>query len=291
MHFSLLQNILGYSDDLLTLVLCVIFSRPKLRRIHGWLFAYLAVKSVSTIGLEFLLHGPLLASPMAYTKAYFVLWYLSLSVCSILMLMVCLNTYRLALSHLPGLARIGSAVFGWAFVASLLVTVSSFTSVSHASDLFMQVVSQASRSLATIELCLLAFLTVCMQAINLPVRSKPYGIALGLGILSMSNWFQSYLIAHQIPMDGTLQLLTPALGLGALGVWLTYTILPEPARKPITLPINSTIYRWNQIASALGHKGTQVAMQPEPTFFLADVEKVVERAFARTAAGAKESEI
>jgi hypothetical protein len=289
MHFSLLQNIFGYSDDLLTIVLCVIFWRPSLRKIHGWLFAYLAVKSISTLALEFLLHGPLLASPMAYTKAYFVLWYASLGVCSVLMLMVCLNTYRLALSHLPGLARIGSAVFGWAFVASLLVTVSTFTNVSYASDMFMQFVGQASRSLATIELCLLAFLTVCMQAIDLPVRSKPYGIALGLGIFSLSNWFQSYLISHQVPMTGTLQVLPQAMSLCALAIWLTYTLLPEPARKPLTLPVSSTVYRWNQIASALGHKGTQVAVQPQPSFFLADVEKVVERAFARTAA--KETEV
>ena len=135
-------------------------------------------------------------------------------------------------------------MFGWTFVASLLVTASSFTSLSHSSDLFLQVVAQASRSLATIELCLLAFLTICMQAIHLPVRSKPYGIALGLGIFSLSNWFQSYLISHQVPMDGALQLLPQAMSIGAFGVWLTYTLLPEPVRKPITLPVSSTIYRW-----------------------------------------------
>ena len=62
----------------------------------------------------------------------------------------------------------------------------------------------------------------------------------------------------------------------------TYSILPEPARKPILIPASSTIYRWNEIASALGHTGTQVALQqPANEYFLSDVERLVERALAR----------
>jgi hypothetical protein len=74
-----------------------------------------------------------------------------------------------------------------------------------------------------------------------------------------------------------------------LGIWVVYAALPEPARKPVTVRADSTIYKWDQIASALGHKGTQVVLQPAPSFFLVDVEKVVERAFVRTLKG-KESE-
>jgi hypothetical protein len=50
----------------------------------------------------------------------------------------------------------------------------------------------------------------------------------------------------------------------------------------VTVRADSAIYKWDQIASALGHKGTQVALQPTHSFFLVDVEKVVERAFVRT---------
>jgi hypothetical protein len=46
--------------------------------------------------------------------------------------------------------------------------------------------------------------------------------------------------------------------------------------------VNSTIYRWNEIASALGHPGTQVAVpQPANSFFLTDVENVVEKVLSR----------
>jgi hypothetical protein len=58
----------------------------------------------------------------------------------------------------------------------------------------------------------------------------------------------------------------------------------------VVLPINSTIYRWNEIASALGHSGTQVAVQqPANSFFLTDVERVVEKVLNRNLKG-KESE-
>ena len=58
---------------------------------------------------------------------------------------------------------------------------------------------------------------------------------------------------------------------------MLYCALPEPVRKPVVMPANSTIYRWNEIAAALGH-GTQVAVQqPANSFFLTDVEKVVDK--------------
>ena len=51
---------------------------------------------------------------------------------------------------------------------------------------------------------------------------------------------------------------------------------------PIVVAANSTIYRWNEIASALGHKGANVAVpQPANSFFLTDVEKVVEKVLTR----------
>jgi len=54
------------------------------------------------------------------------------------------------------------------------------------------------------------------------------------------------------------------------------------------MPVNSTIYRWNEIASALGHTGTQVAVQqPAGSFFLTDVEKVVEKVLSRTLKGSE----
>jgi hypothetical protein len=76
----------------------------------------------------------------------------------------------------------------------------------------------------------------------------------------------------------------------SLAVWAAYCALPERASAPVVMPASSTIYRWNEIASALGHTGTQVAIQqPANSFFLTDVEKVVDKVLTRSLKG-RESE-
>jgi len=285
MVYSFAQTALDYLDISLTFALCVVFFRPKLRKTYPSMFAYLCVRSFSSMALVFLLHGPLLASPMLYTKLYFAIWYANCLVSAVLLFMVCLNTYRQAMLHLPGLARMGTTVFGWGFATSLLVTATSFTSPKNGPEFFVQLATQLMRSTGTVQLCLLAFLTLCMKAIGLPLRSRPFGIAFGLGILALNDCLLAYAASvNHAQMDAPIQTISVLVTVSALGIWLAYALVPEPVRKPITLPVNSTIYRWNQIASALGHKGTQVALQPEPSFFLADVEKVVERAFVRALA-------
>ena len=76
----------------------------------------------------------------------------------------------------------------------------------------------------------------------------------------------------------------------SLGIWIAYCALPEAVRKPVMMPASSTIFRWNEIASALGHTGTQIAVQqPANSFFLTDVEKVVEKVLTKNLKG-RESE-
>jgi hypothetical protein len=77
------------------------------------------------------------------------------------------------------------------------------------------------------------------------------------------------------------QFLYESLILGVLGIWVAYAALPEPVRKPVVLPVDSLLFRWNEIASALGHTGTQVAVQqPASGFFLTDAERTVEEMLA-----------
>jgi hypothetical protein len=79
-----------------------------------------------------------------------------------------------------------------------------------------------------------------------------------------------------------LQFVSESVILLALGIWVAYCAIPEPARLPVMVPASSLIFRWNEIASALGHTGTQVAMrQPDGGILLTDVENVVETALAQ----------
>ena len=289
MNSSLAHTVAVNLDVLLSLAVAAVFSRPVLRKQYPWMFRYFCVRAVTAVIVEFLFYGPLLASPLTYTKIYYVVYWTSTLLTSGLLLLSCLDVYRQAMSPLPGLARMGNTVFTWAAIASCLMTATTFTSFLPGSALIAKVGLQLLRCAGATELCLLVLLLMCMRAINLSFRSRPLGFAIGLGMMAALDCAESIVTMLGVKATPAVQVVFEACSIATLGVWIAYAALPEPARKTVTVAVNSTIYKWDQIASALGHKGTQVAVQPSPSFFLVDVEKVVERAFTRTLKG-KESE-
>jgi hypothetical protein len=200
-----------------------------------------------------------------------------------------MEVFRSALSSLPGLMRFGIVIFRWAAVVSLIVTFSSIPYTRRGLLSIPDIAQGLMRSVSLIELCLLAFLCLCMNALRLSVRDLAFGISLGFGCMAANDFVVVSLINQNAGLTAPLQFVYQAFILFALCVWLAYAALPEMARRPVVMPANSTIYRWNEIASALGHPGTQVAVQPANGFFLTDVEKVVEKVLNRSLKG-RESE-
>jgi hypothetical protein len=276
-------------DVLLSVAVFAIFSRHGLRRNYPWMFRYFAVQAITGAIIDFLLYGPLLADPMTYTKIHFVTYWAGFLLSSGLLFLSCLDVYRQTMAPLPGLARMGTTVFTWAAIASVVVTATTFTSITPGPGMLAKVGLQLLRCAGATELCLLALLLLSMRVIGFSPRSKPLGFALGLGLMATIDCAKSVVTMLQAASSPTVQLAFEFCTLVTFGIWIAYAAMPEPARKAVTVPVNSAIYKWDQIASALGHKGTQVAVQPAPSFFLVDVEKVVERAFTRTLKG-KESE-
>ncbi|HEY9127598.1 MAG TPA: hypothetical protein VIM62_10760 [Acidobacteriaceae bacterium] len=289
MQSSLSQTIVTDLDILLSIAVFGLFCRPALRKAYPWFFSYLTLRAVTSILVWFLLYGPMIASPRAYNISYFLVRWTSYLVSAVLLFLSCLDVYRQAMAPLPGLVRMGTTVFRWAALASVLVTATTLTSVAFGPGTVVQIGIQMMRCVSTAELCLLAFLTLSMRTIGLSPRNRPFGMALGLGVMAASDCVQSSLIGAHFTISPAAQVAFESVSSLTLAIWIAYTVLPEPVRKPVTVPVNSAIYKWDQIASALGHKNTQVVVQPTPSFFLVDVEKVVDRAFVRTIKG-KESE-
>ena len=145
-------------------------------------------------------------------------------------------------------------------------------SYTHISVMLIPEVAYAlMRSVSILELCLLGFLCLCLNAL------KTFDA--GPGVWNRP-WFRTHVCER-------LHIYRVEYGVILAECAIQYCIsdrhsvllnvarvlrLPEPARKPVVMPANSTIYRWNEIAAALGH-GTQVAVQqPANSFFLTDVE-------------------
>jgi hypothetical protein len=200
----------------------------------------------------------------------------------VLLFFVCIEVFRSALAAFPGITKLAIVIFRWAAVVSVIVSLSSISYGHPGIHIIADISYGLMHSVSVLELCLLAFLCLSMNALRLTVRDLSFGIALGFGVMSSGDFIVASWISRIASFNDPVQFIYEGLILATLAIWMTYCILPEPVRKPILMPASSTIYRWNEIASALGHTGTRVAVQqPANSFFLSDVERVVEKVLAR----------
>jgi len=222
-----------------------------------------------------------------YSYGYFAVYIAS----AVLLFFVCTEIFASALSAFPGLSRLGTVVFRWVALVSVIGSLTTVVWDHKVASIVATFAYGLMRSVSILELCLLAFLCLSMNALRLSARDLAFGIAFGFGLMSASDFVFTSLMSSHTGLTAPLQFFYESVILVALATWVIYTALPEPARKPVVVPASSRIYRWNEIASALGHTGTQVAVpQPANSFFLTDVEKVVERVLNKNLKG-RESEL
>jgi len=270
-------------EFLLTALLVGLFWKKGFHRRFPAMGAYLALRLISAPILLALLLASMRPWGSAYSVPYFVFFWAVYVANAALLFFVCLEVFRSALMAFSGLLRVGTILFRWAAVISLVMSLSTI-SFNHLGFSTVPAVSIGLvRSVSILELCLLAFLCLSMNALRLTVRDVPFGIAFGFGLMSANDFVLVALSTRVASLTTPLQFVYESVNLAVLGVWLTYCALPEPAPKLVLMPANSVLYRWNEIASALGHTGTTVAVsQPAAgSFFLTDVERVVESVLAR----------
>jgi hypothetical protein len=273
---------MGGSEFILTTVLGFLFWKKRLHRRFPAMGAYLGLRVASAPVLFALL--------LIYTKPwgqrfyvdYFFTYWAVYIASAILLFFICMEVFRSALASFPGLMRFGILIFRWAILASVIMTFSSISFAHRGILITADIAFALMRSVSILELCLLGFLCLSMNALRLSARDIAFGIALGFGIMSSNDFILASLISRNSSLTTPLQFVYESVVLIALGTWALYCALPEPVRKAVVMPVSSTIYRWNEIASALGHTGTQVAVQqPANSFFLTDVERVVEKVLSR----------
>jgi len=281
---------MGVVECLLTAALAFLFWRRKLSSKFPAMWSYLLLRFVSTpVGLV-LLNGNSIVPSQLWLISYFYMFWAVYIASAVILFFVCVEIFRSALAALPGLMKFGVVVFRWAALVSVIVTFSTM-SFAHRGILTLPDVAYGlMRSVSILELCLLGFLCICMNALRLSARDMAFGLSFGFGLMAANDLIHVTLASRFASLTGPLQFVYEAVILVVFGVWTTYCTAPEPATQPIVMPANSTIYRWNEIASALGHTGTQVAVQHSNSFFLTDVEKVVDKVLTRNLKG-HESEV
>lgn len=278
-------------EFLLWAVLGFLFWKKNLHRRFPAMGGYLALRVASTPVLLFLLSGHVLIDSQVWLISYFFLFWAVYIASAVLLFFICIEVFRSALAAFTGLMKFGIVVFRWAALASVIVSLSTVSFAHRGILIIPDIAYGLMRSVSILELCLLAFLCLSMNALRLPIRDLSFGIALLFGVISANDFTHSLVVTKFSSLTAPAQFFYEALILFALGSWVAYCALPEPVRKPVVMAVNSTIYRWNEIASALGHTGTRVAVhQPANSFFLTDVERVVEKVLTRSLRE-KESEV
>ena len=282
MPLNMAMSLMSGAEFVLWAMLGLLFWRKNFHRRFPAMGSYLALHVLSTPILLALLYAQSQPSWAYLFPLYFFSYWAVYIASAVLLFFICVEVFRSALSAFPGLMKLGIVIFRWAVLVSALVSLSTL-SFSHRGFLIIpDIAFSLMRSVSILELCLLAFLCLSMNALRLSVRDMAFGIALGLGLMSSSDFIVSLFWSYKTSLTAPLQFVYESVILAALGIWVAYVALPEPARQPVVMPVNSTIYRWNEIASALGHTGTQVAVQqPANAFFLTDVESVVDKVLTR----------
>jgi len=276
------MNLMAWVEFALWTLFGFLFWARKLHLRFPAMGIYLALHVVTMPVLLFLFYGQAQhwLSNRCFYYYYFVYWAVYIA-SAILLFFVCIEVFRSALSAFLGLQKLGTVAFRWAALVSVILSLST-VSFEHSRALILaDIGSRLMRSVSILELCLLAFLCLSMNALCLSARDMAFGISLGFTLISTNDFLTASLLSRNHSLIEPLQFASEAVILLTLGMWVAYSALPEPVRRPVVLPASSTLLRWNEIASALGHTGTQVAVQPAEGYALTGVERVVEGVLRR----------
>lgn len=272
-----------YLEVLLWTAVGIVFWSKKLQTRFPALSRYLMLRLIATPVLMVVLQLQAHSNANIWFPVYFFGFWGVYIASAIMLLFVCIELFRAALSGFSGLMRFGTVIFRWAVVLSVISCMATI-SFHHGILIIPDVAVGLMRAVSIIELGLLAFVCLAMNALQLSSRSLCFGFPLGFGVLSTSDFICANLFPQWTNFQATSQYATEGITLAVLAFWAAYVWLPEPARKPLVVSADSTLYRWNEIASALGHKGTNVVTVPlgaSTSFFLTDVEKVVDKVLTR----------
>jgi len=279
---TLTMTMMCNAELVLTVLLAVLFFKRGLHKRFHAMGSYVLTKAVAAPFLTLLLYGlmqrHMVQLSIPYAIAYWGSYFLSIA----LLFFVCLEIFRYALSALPGLLKMGTVLYRWISLASIILAFSSLPIKHYHTLPLTEIATRMMRSIGILETCLLIFLLITMKRLEITARDHAFGFAMGLFLMGLFDFMEGSLMGRWTSLVAYNQFIYEGATLAVLLLWNVYALQPAAERKPLLLTAASPIYRWNEIASALGHTGTRVIIQqPASSFFLSDVELVVDKVLAR----------
>jgi len=285
------EKFLVFLEPVLVLVVLLAFSKSQYGKRLRAVRTFLIFRLASVCVLISLLNLPhiIKISEVHIDYTYFYSYWSTYLISAVMIFFVLREIYSELMKPLPEIRRLGMMAFRWIMIVSgvigSIIAVSSVMTPAHTLGSTLIYISElAVRSISVLELCLLAFIALTIQNLGRSFRSPLFGLALGLGLQSASDFVINTLnITLNSPVWSRPELIAQLFTTGVLVTWVAYFLLPErqEEREVAIIPVQSPLIRWNDVAQALGHSTPRVAMGASTGFFLQDVERVVDRVLAR----------
>jgi hypothetical protein len=282
-----MKEFLSLIEPLLLAATWSAFARSKAYRGLPAFGAYLTCRLAVCAALVALLYAArfsLVEKHLAYGIYYYSYWIGYLAGAGLAVLVIN-EIFAHLMQPLPGLGRYGLLAFRWVTLTSVLIALAvAVYPANHHQNLLVAATSGAMRCMSVLELCLLAFIVVSMQALRLSPRSREFGVALGLGMIAAADLFGSaFAFGHSTLASVVGYSSQIVVTLGA-AVWMLYFLRPAAEVAAVALPASSPLQRWNEIASALTPSAPQINLSSPSNFFLQDVERAVDRVLEKNSA-------
>lgn len=278
-------------EPLLDVVALMVLLRAGLSRRYPAMTVYLSFRCFTEGFLLFILKERVFfniaprTQALTYIYSYWILYALG----AVAIFFVLQEIFKAVMDPVPGLQRLGLIAFRWVSVVSLVLVIGMNALPVYkfaATDAYLAAIdTQLMRCMATLEICLLAFLAISVHSLGRSFRGRLFGIGLGFGLEAAGDLIMSLMSTKPGTIWSLANLFLMSASVITLMVWTVYFALPEPAeeRGPITLPVTSPLLRWNDIASALGQRPAHVALGTQSSsFFLQDVEQVVDKLLSKS---------
>ena len=258
--------------------------RGKAYKRYPALVGYLALCFLFGISFGILPYGPLSIRAAQRYVLYFWGYWTTYLACGVLLFFTIQHIFREVMAPLPGLSRLGVLVFRWVVVISIIVAVtSSYIPIEESRHPLVMVAMELMRCVSIMELCLLAFVTLVAQRLGLSYQSRPFGIALGFGMMAAVEYVATAFAFRSHSVFLTSNIVVQMCDIFSIGICAYYFWQPEPVRRPVVMAATASLLRWNEVALALGATGAQAVPVESPSFFLSDVEKAVDRVLIKNA--------
>jgi len=274
LHFAIPLS--GEISILLIAAYCI--HRAEKNRIYPalWQFLIFWVLSDALLFAEGFVRHLHWVSGVQFYYAYFFTYWPTFAINSILVIRVLHEMFRHAVRSVPGVQKLGRPIFFWALAVSVILAFASgVTPHAQGMDLVLAAGQVLARSQGVLALCMVTFLAFASRTLGVSYGSRIFGVTFGFAMMATANLVNAALLSHISSVASGVNIALEMVNVAAIALWAVYFLMPEPARRLVTMPVASPLMRWNDIALTLGNPAGQVAVSYPPSF-MTDVFDLVD---------------